>query len=94
MPRLARTLKAEEKPPRPRNAWILYRSDMVKNLPDLEPGQPKRPQADASKAIAVMWKGETAEIRAEYQRQAEREKEEHAIKYPGYRFLPRKKDKE
>ncbi|KAI0044989.1 hypothetical protein FA95DRAFT_1561627 [Auriscalpium vulgare] len=90
-----RTPKPGDRPPRPPNAWILYRSDMLKNLPPVEPGQPKRPQADVSKAIAVMWKDETEEIRAEYERRAERAKEEHALKYPGYRFAPMKKsDKE
>ncbi|KAI0044986.1 HMG-box, partial [Auriscalpium vulgare] len=91
MPGPARTPKTDDKPPRPRNAWILYRSDKIKDLPALEPGHPKRGQADVSKAISVMWNNETTDVRAEYERLAERAKEEHALKYPGYKYVPMKK---
>lgn len=81
-------------PPRPANAWILYRSDKMKNLAP-EPGKPRRPQADISKLIAEMWKNEKPEIRQQYEALSDLKKAEHLAMYPGYRFQPMKKaDKE
>src|SRR3954452_3795475 len=39
-------------PPRPPNAWILYRSDKLRQLPPTEPGNPRRAQAEVSKMIS------------------------------------------
>lgn len=84
----------KDKPPRPPNAWILYRSDKLREMPT-EPGQPRRAQADVSKEISRMWKSESAQVRAHYEQLADIRKAEHAIEYPGYRFQPMKKaDKE
>ncbi|KAF5351815.1 hypothetical protein D9756_007408 [Leucocoprinus leucothites] len=80
------------KAPRPPNAWIIYRSDKVHQLPPLEPGQPRRAQADVSKMISSMWANESEETRQEYERRAEEAKAAHALKYPGYRFKPMKKE--
>ncbi|KAJ3574651.1 hypothetical protein NP233_g1631 [Leucocoprinus birnbaumii] len=80
------------KAPRPPNAWIIYRSDKVHQLPPLEPGQPRRAQADVSKMISGMWANESDETRQEYERRAEEAKAAHALKYPGYRFKPMKKE--
>ncbi|EIW82589.1 hypothetical protein CONPUDRAFT_120688 [Coniophora puteana RWD-64-598 SS2] len=82
-------------PPRPPNAWILYRSDKLKSLPPQEPGAPRRAQAEVSKLISDMWKNEEESIRLEYERLAETKKAEHQRRYPDYRFQPmRKEDKE
>ncbi|KAG8840078.1 hypothetical protein FRC20_005805, partial [Serendipita sp. 405] len=78
-------------PPRPANAWILYRSHKMKDLTPSEPGLPRRPQADISKQIAEMWKNETPEIRQHYERLSDLKKAEHLALYPGYRFQPKKK---
>jgi hypothetical protein len=77
-------------PPRPANAWILYRSDKMKGMVP-EPGQPRQPQADISKLIAAMWKNEKPEIRAHYEALSDMKKAEHLALYPGYRFQPMKK---
>lgn len=77
--------------PRPPNAWILYRSDRLKELPPLAQGE-RRAQADVSRMISRMWKGETDETRQHYERLADEKKAEHSIKYPGYRFQPMKKE--
>lgn len=73
-----------KKIPRPPNAWILYRSnciaEMRKNMPE---GAPKPTQADLSKVFAEQWRNEAEEVKAEYERQSEAAREEHAIKYPG-----------
>ncbi|THH20773.1 hypothetical protein EW146_g625 [Bondarzewia mesenterica] len=82
-------------PPRPPNAWILYRSDKQHQLPPVPPGQPRRPQSEVSKTISNMWKNESDSVKAEYENRAEQAKTEHARLYPNYRFCPMKKaDKE
>ncbi|EED79194.1 predicted protein [Postia placenta Mad-698-R] len=47
-------------PPRPPNAWILYRSDKLKQMmqSQLQHGHPKKPQSSVSKEVAAMWKAE------------------------------------
>jgi hypothetical protein len=82
---------AGAKPPRPPNAWIIYRSDKLQNLPPPPLGQPKPTQAEVSKIIAAQWRAESAEVRATYDDRAETAKAEHARMYPDYRFAPMKK---
>ncbi|CCM00606.1 uncharacterized protein FIBRA_02642 [Fibroporia radiculosa] len=81
-------------PPRPQNAWILYRSDKLREMMQrqTESGQPKKAQADVSKEVALLWKTESPAVRAEYERLAEMKKLEHQTKYPGYKFQPMKKE--
>ncbi|TDL26051.1 hypothetical protein BD410DRAFT_563645 [Rickenella mellea] len=82
-------------PPRPPNAWILYRSDKLREIPSLNPGAPRLPQADISKQISAMWKNECEEVRAKYEYLANIKKTEHQAQYPNYRFQPMKRaDKE
>ena len=68
----------DKKPPRPPNAWIIYRSDKLKELGKPKPGQPKVPQAEISKSISLMWRNETDEVKKKYERMAEYAKAEHA----------------
>ncbi|KIJ19098.1 hypothetical protein PAXINDRAFT_70028, partial [Paxillus involutus ATCC 200175] len=75
-------------PPRPPNAWILYRSDKLKDLP---PSKERRAQADVSKLISNLWKNETEQVKLEYERMADARKAEHQRLYPSYRFQPMKK---
>ncbi|KAK7057403.1 HMG box domain-containing protein [Favolaschia claudopus] len=75
-------------PPRPPNAWILYRAEKSKTIT-------RKAQADVSKEIAAMWKAELPHVRAEYERRADIKKAEHAAMYPDYRFQPiKREDKE
>ena len=78
-------------PPRPPNAWIIYRSDKLQNLPPPPLGQPKPTQAEVSKIISAQWRAESEDVRALYDQRAETAKAEHARKYPDYRFAPLKK---
>lgn len=78
-------------PPRPANAWILYRSDKMRDLKPPPSGQPRPPQADISKLIAAMWKNEQPEIKQHYETLSDLKKAEHLALYPGYRFQPMKK---
>lgn len=85
---------AGAKAPRPPNAWIIYRSDKLQNMPPPPEGK-SRTQADVSKIISAQWRAESAEVRAMYDDRAEIAKAEHARMYPDYRFAPMKKaDKE
>ncbi|KZV69342.1 high mobility group box, partial [Peniophora sp. CONT] len=77
--------------PRPPNAWIIYRSDKLKELGKPKSGQPKVPQAEISKSISLMWRNETEDVKKKYERMAEYAKAEHARMYPNYRFAPMKK---
>ncbi|KAJ7287362.1 hypothetical protein C8J57DRAFT_1167430 [Mycena rebaudengoi] len=77
--------KKAVQPPRPPNAWILYRSDKSKELG-------RKAQSDVSKEISALWKNERADIRAWYEKRAEEKKLEHQRMYPDYRFQPVKKE--
>lgn len=79
----------EARPPRPPNAWILYRSEKLRVIGESE--APRKPQAEISKIISAWWKGESPDVRAYYERLSDEKKAEHQIKYPGYRFQPMKK---
>ncbi|KAK0225706.1 hypothetical protein IW262DRAFT_1491296 [Armillaria fumosa] len=81
------------KPPRPPNAWILFRSDMVRVMP--KPASGGAQQSVVSKAISKLWAEADPAIKHEYERRAEIRKQEHAEMYPDYRFQPvKKEDKE
>ncbi|KAG1812517.1 uncharacterized protein BJ212DRAFT_1301502 [Suillus subaureus] len=82
----------QSQPPRPPNAWILYRSDKIKVLPPAAPGQRSRAQADVSKLISDMWRNESDAVKLEYERLADARKAEHQRLYPDYRFQPMKKE--
>jgi len=73
-------------PPRPPNAFILYRRQQQAHLRRTRPGLHLRL---ASKLIANWWKLESEEVKAHYKKAAENEKQEHMKKYPGYRYRPR-----
>ncbi|KAJ7251782.1 hypothetical protein B0H12DRAFT_1185159 [Mycena haematopus] len=80
-----RTPPKAVQPPRPPNAWILYRAEKSKVIG-------RKAQADVSKEISAMWKSELPHIRAEYERRADIKKAEHAAMYPDYRFQPVKRE--
>ncbi|KAG9102760.1 hypothetical protein FRC06_001212 [Ceratobasidium sp. 370] len=79
-------------PPRPPNAWILYRSDKLRELASSQPPGPRKPQAEISKIISQMWSAEGPETKGLYEARAEEKKAEHAALYPDYKFAPMKKE--
>ncbi|KAI0730210.1 high mobility group box domain-containing protein, partial [Fomitopsis betulina] len=84
-----RKTAAVPKPPRPPNAWILYRSDKLRELAGRRnPDAPKRVQADISKEVSEMWRAEDPDVKREYERIADIKKQEHQIQYPHYKFQP------
>ena len=46
-----------------------------------------------SKIVADLWRLETSEVKAVYAAKAEEEKRAHMLKYPGYKYQPRKSAK-
>ncbi|KAG8732639.1 hypothetical protein FRC11_011908, partial [Ceratobasidium sp. 423] len=86
------TAAGKAQPPRPPNAWILYRSDKLKELATNQPPGPRKPQAEISKIISQMWQAEGPETKGMYEARAEEKKAEHAALYPDYKFAPMKKE--
>ncbi|KAI0371096.1 HMG-box, partial [Pilatotrama ljubarskyi] len=80
-----------DKPPRPPNAWILYRTDRLKRLREDNDGPPRK-QADISKLLGVLWAQEPDEVKRQYEKAAEIAKAKHAEKYPGYKYQPTSKE--
>ncbi|KAI0757433.1 high mobility group box domain-containing protein, partial [Daedaleopsis nitida] len=67
--------------PRPKNAFILFRSDKCRELKDLE-----HDHRMISKIIGQMWRNAPKDERAYYDAQAQEEKRRHLELHPNYRF--------
>ncbi|KNZ59581.1 hypothetical protein VP01_16g7 [Puccinia sorghi] len=80
--------KKEEKLPRPPNSWILYRSDKIVEMKSQHNGLA---QCLLSKEIAAKWHSESPEVKNNYEKKAELIKAEHAIKYPDYKYSPKRR---
>jgi len=76
-----------KKPPRPPNAFILYRRAKQPTIVALHQGITNN---EVSKEIGKMWHEEPMEVRLKFQKMAEAAKEEHMKKYPEYRYRPRR----
>lgn len=72
--------------PRPRNAFILFRSDKCRELKGLE-----RDHRMISRIIAEMWRNGPRAQKEYYKHKAAMEKEKHDRDYPGYRFAPQQR---
>ncbi|WWC92315.1 uncharacterized protein L201_007269 [Kwoniella dendrophila CBS 6074] len=71
---------------RARNAFILFRKHITDS--NLIPPSVEVKHQNISVVAAKMWKEAPLEVRAKFNEQARIEKEEHARKYPGYRYQP------
>lgn len=77
--------------PRPRNAFILFRSSAVStNMIPSALGLVDH--KNISKVIGEIWRGLGAQERGVWERMAEVEKAEHARRYPGYVYKPKKRE--
>lgn len=76
-----------KKPPRPPNAFILYRRAKQPTIVAQHQGITNN---EVSKEIGKMWHEEPMEVRLKFQKMAEAAKEEHMKKYPEYRYRPRR----
>ncbi|CAG8467751.1 9534_t:CDS:2 [Rhizophagus irregularis] len=81
------------KVPRPPNAFIIYHRNKSKELAKFKSnGKSESNERHPSKTVAEMWKEEPAEIKLQYQREADLALVEHKKKYPFYKYKPKKKD--
>ncbi|KAF4512292.1 hypothetical protein G6O67_001453 [Ophiocordyceps sinensis] len=76
--------------PRPRNAFILYRQH---HQAQVTADNPKLSNPDISKIIGEKWKNEGDEIKKNWKKLAEEEKQRHQNQYPNYRYQPRRGNK-
>ncbi|KAG5998094.1 hypothetical protein E4U43_002495 [Claviceps pusilla] len=74
--------------PRPRNSWILYRQFKSRELRKDHSGITA---SELSTMISSLWKNETDEEKAFWQKMAQEEDRLHKEKYPGYKYTTKKK---
>ncbi|KAK9469990.1 uncharacterized protein V1510DRAFT_384263 [Dipodascopsis tothii] len=79
------SVKSKTKVPRPRNAFIIYRT--LKHNDVVKKGITN---TNASRVIADMWKNEPDSVREHFQRLALEESIQHKLLYPEYRYTPRR----
>jgi len=83
-------IRHQQKPdyiPRPPNAFILFRSHMIRELTDLKGRRP----AEVSATISKAWRDATPDVKQELEELAKVKLIEHRARYPSYRFSPRTK---
>lgn len=82
--------------PRPPNAFILYRSNKMKELKSKKNTSPLSDvgldkldhQRQLSKEIGQLWRNESPEVKAAFYEKAQQAASEHRDRYPEYRFKP------
>ena len=77
----------EARPPRPPNAFILFRSDLWAREKQKEVPIGRSHQ-DFSRIAGHCWSELDSEEKARYQKLADHKKHLHALQYPGYRYTP------
>ncbi|KAI9739482.1 MAG: hypothetical protein M1818_005170 [Claussenomyces sp. TS43310] len=80
----------DPKIPRPRNAFILYRQHYQAQVVAQHPGLAN---PEISKIIGEQWRDQPVEVKSEWKRLAEEEKQRHQRQYPDYRYQPRRAGK-
>lgn len=80
-------LTASKSPPRPPNAFILYRKAKQAEIMASIQGISNN---EVSKIIGQLWHNESELVKLEYQRSAHEMKLEHKLLYPDYRYRPRR----
>ncbi|KAJ3090502.1 hypothetical protein HK100_007434 [Physocladia obscura] len=85
-----RSRVAADHTPRPSNSFMIYRREKQAEILAQYRGQKALHNNAISKVVADMWREETPEVRAEYAAKAEQEKLQHMIKYPNYKYTPRR----
>jgi hypothetical protein len=83
--------KGKKRPPRPANAFMLFRSDFLKRK--LISTDQETRQHRLSIVAAKCWHKLSKEEKTKWFLEAEREKKRHARKYADYKFQPRRRTK-
>ncbi|ORY01379.1 hypothetical protein K493DRAFT_209710, partial [Basidiobolus meristosporus CBS 931.73] len=76
--------------PRPNNSFMTYRKEKQKAILDAHPGINNK---EVSKIVGEMWRNESEAVKEYYRKKAEQGKKEHALRYPGYKYTPRKRQR-
>ena len=76
--------------PRPSNSFILYRREKHVEIMAQYKGGKTLNNNVISKIVANMWRSETPDVKALFAAKAEAEKREHMLKYPDYKYRPKK----
>jgi hypothetical protein len=76
--------------PRPSNSFILYRREKHIEIMQQYKGVKTLNNNVISKIVANMWRQETPEVKAHFAGLADAEKRAHMLKYPDYKYRPRK----
>ncbi|CAG8786963.1 30561_t:CDS:1, partial [Racocetra persica] len=77
------------KSPRPMNHFMLYRRKQAKEICAKNPNA-RFTSGELSKRISKMWSEEPREVIAIFNELAKDAKHQHKIKYPGYKYCPKK----
>jgi hypothetical protein len=80
-------MQPEKRPPRPPNAFILYRRA---KQPGILATHRNLTNAEISRYISTCWRSETDEERLNWERYADQKKLEHMQAYPNYVYKPNK----
>jgi len=80
-------MQPEKRPPRPPNAFILYRRA---KQPAILAAHRNLTNAEISRFISTCWRNETDEERLSWERYADQKKLEHMQAYPNYVYRPNK----
>ncbi|KAK7040041.1 putative transcription factor SOX-14 [Favolaschia claudopus] len=86
-PVTVRTIDPAAHVPRPRNAFICFRSEFVRQAKLKGSSKPEN-QTCLSRDAADAWRGMNAEERRPHVLMALQEKREHALRYPNYKYAP------
>jgi hypothetical protein len=76
--------------PRPSNSFILYRREKHIEIMAQYKGVKTLNNNVISKIVANMWRQESPEVKAHFAELADEEKRAHMLKYPDYKYRPRK----
>jgi hypothetical protein len=76
--------------PRPSNSFILYRREKHLEIMQQYKGVKTLNNNVISKIVANMWRQESPEVKAHFAAMADAEKRAHMLKYPDYKYRPRK----
>jgi hypothetical protein len=79
---------SKEHIPRPPNAFMLYRSHMLKSRGNTDP---EKRQQNLSRIAGQLWRAMSKEDRAVWHKKAAEVQAAHYAKYPGYKFKPNRK---
>lgn len=82
--------RSKNRTPRPSNSFILYRREKHVEIMAQYKGVKTLNNNVISKIVASMWRSETPEIKSHFAALADQEKLAHLLKYPDYKYRPRK----